>query len=378
MKNLLLEQFSKKIDNLILINKIREAYHYTNINKINHINNITYINDKENYDSLLQRFNFLSVEKLPYLITLNGIIISSSENITLIPQLNNFQIDTDFLIAQNILTQEKCSFTIFNKETKKEEHIYWVNIINKPMVVQCEVENINHITKHNIFLNSVNYNFIMNCKQNNHLLKLNDIIETYGTSDLQLHINNLFVLNSSLIYNYIDFNYKNNSFIKNNFEFQLNQELKLNIHHNTYTYEEKTKDYFYNIEHNYKNTESMINCTNLNYGNSICNLTTKINSLALNSTAKQNNQNILLGKKAKSFSQPKLIVENPEVNCSHGCTSAKLPKDIIDYLTIRGISRENINMIVIQSHIEQFLENVPTIYHSFLLTTLLPMEKINE
>jgi Fe-S cluster assembly scaffold protein SufB len=58
---------------------------------------------------------------------------------------------------------------------------------------------------------------------------------------------------------------------------------------------------------------------------------------ASNTTADQNNPNLLLSESAKAVTRPQLEIYNDDVECSHGATVGQLDKDALFYLKARGL-----------------------------------------
>ena len=73
----------------------------------------------------------------------------------------------------------------------------------------------------------------------------------------------------------------------------------------------------------------------------------------------QKNHNILLSKKAKINSNPKLKISCDDVKCSHGSTIGNLDSDSLFYLRSRGIDLKKSKKILLNSFINEIIDNVP-------------------
>jgi len=78
-----------------------------------------------------------------------------------------------------------------------------------------------------------------------------------------------------------------------------------------------------------------------------------------NINSDQKNHNILLSKKAKINSNPKLKISCDDVKCSHGSTIGNLDSDRLFYLRSRGIDLKTSKKILLNSFISEIIENVP-------------------
>ena len=71
----------------------------------------------------------------------------------------------------------------------------------------------------------------------------------------------------------------------------------------------------------------------------------------------QKNHNILLSKKAKVNSNPKLKISCDDVKCSHGSTIGNLDSDALFYLRSRGIDLKKSKKILLNSFMNEIIEN---------------------
>ncbi|NGX35857.1 MAG: FeS cluster assembly protein SufD [Candidatus Anoxychlamydiales bacterium] len=74
--------------------------------------------------------------------------------------------------------------------------------------------------------------------------------------------------------------------------------------------------------------------------------------------ANQLNKNILLSKKAKSFSKPELWIKTDDVKCSHGSTTGQLDKEALFYLQTRGFSEAQATKILLKAFIDEIFSKI--------------------
>ena len=73
----------------------------------------------------------------------------------------------------------------------------------------------------------------------------------------------------------------------------------------------------------------------------------------------QKNHNIILSKTAKINSNPKLKISCDDVKCAHGSTIGNLDKEALFYLRSRGISLKKSKLILLNSFMNQLIEELP-------------------
>ena len=71
----------------------------------------------------------------------------------------------------------------------------------------------------------------------------------------------------------------------------------------------------------------------------------------------QLNKNLLLDKKAKVFSKPKLAIHSDDVICSHGATIGNIDEDALYYLKSRGIEEQMAKRLIIKGFLKSVFEN---------------------
>src|SRR3989338_4733681 len=71
------------------------------------------------------------------------------------------------------------------------------------------------------------------------------------------------------------------------------------------------------------------------------------------------NNNLLLSKKARADSIPKLEIEADDVKASHGATIGQVDKDQVFYLKTRGFSEKDAEQILIRGFYEDIFNRVP-------------------
>ena len=78
-----------------------------------------------------------------------------------------------------------------------------------------------------------------------------------------------------------------------------------------------------------------------------------------NINSDQKNHNIILSKKAKINSNPKLKIYCDDVKCAHGSTTGNLDKDALFYLRSRGIGLDQSKKILLNSFMDEITQKVP-------------------
>ena len=72
----------------------------------------------------------------------------------------------------------------------------------------------------------------------------------------------------------------------------------------------------------------------------------------------QVSKGLLIGKESKINLVPKLEIYNDDVECSHGAASGQPDKNILFYLTSRGISKEEAEQIYVEGFLSEFFETI--------------------
>ncbi len=90
-------------------------------------------------------------------------------------------------------------------------------------------------------------------------------------------------------------------------------------------------DNYIEINHNEKHTSSNLNFNNIlnDYSKGIFYAKTVINKQCSQSEASQSNKNMLLSKSSSMQSNPQLIINNDDVQCSHGSTTGEIDSDAL-------------------------------------------------
>jgi Fe-S cluster assembly protein SufD len=89
-----------------------------------------------------------------------------------------------------------------------------------------------------------------------------------------------------------------------------------------------------------------------------------INKGCSQSKASQSNKNMLLSKHSSIQSNPQLIINNDDVQCSHGSTTGEIDSDVLFYMQSRGIKLEQAKKMLINSflfHLINKIENQKTL-----------------
>jgi Fe-S cluster assembly protein SufD len=80
---------------------------------------------------------------------------------------------------------------------------------------------------------------------------------------------------------------------------------------------------------------------------------------AQKTNAYQSNRNLLLSKKARADSMPKLEIEANDLRCTHGATVSPVDEDQIFYLMSRGIGRADAVRLIVEGFFQPSLDRLP-------------------
>ena len=83
-----------------------------------------------------------------------------------------------------------------------------------------------------------------------------------------------------------------------------------------------------------------------------------ISKEGVGSIANQSNKNIIFGDRARMNSNPQLIIETDDVQCSHGSTTGQVDDDALFYLRSRGISIEQAYEMVVSGFSSEIFSNI--------------------
>ena len=73
----------------------------------------------------------------------------------------------------------------------------------------------------------------------------------------------------------------------------------------------------------------------------------------------QSNRNLLLSKKARADSLPKLEIEANDLRCTHGATVSQVDEDQVFYLMSRGIPRADAVRLIVEGFFQPSLDRLP-------------------
>ena len=115
------------------------------------------------------------------------------------------------------------------------------------------------------------------------------------------------------------------------------------------------------INHNTKKTYSKVLYKGILDDNShaVFNALVDVPFKSKNINSDQKNHNILLSKKARINSNPKLKISCDDVKCSHGSTIGNLDSDALFYLRSRGINLKKSKKILLDSFMNEIIQNSP-------------------
>jgi Fe-S cluster assembly protein SufD len=80
---------------------------------------------------------------------------------------------------------------------------------------------------------------------------------------------------------------------------------------------------------------------------------------AQKTNAYQSNRNLLLSKKARVDSLPKLEIEANDLRCTHGATVSQVDEDQVFYLMSRGIPRADAVRLIVEGFFQPALDRLP-------------------
>lgn len=92
---------------------------------------------------------------------------------------------------------------------------------------------------------------------------------------------------------------------------------------------------------------------------------------AQQTSAKQQNKNLLLSAGAEIDTKPQLEIFADEILCTHGATVGQLDEDALFYLATRGIGREEASACLVHAFAAENLQKIPQTYLAEWMSTLL-------
>ena len=223
--------------------------------------------------------------------------------------------------------------------------------------------NFNKHSKTTVFLNEKN---IKNIK-NNSVYEL--YLDDNSTVDFIIHSNqpnatkilNLSAnINKNSTLNFYTVNISG-ELIKNNYYISLNKKNSTCNFNGIGLLDGKNHiDNYVEINHNKKNTSSNLNFNNIlsDYSKGIFYAKTTINEKCSQSEALQSNKNMVLSKSASIQSNPQLIINNDDVQCSHGSTTGEIDADALFYMQSRGIKLEQAKKILLNSFLSNLIDEI--------------------
>ena len=269
--------------------------------------------------------------------------------------LKNYNIGYYLYFPKNLILKDKIVIKNIIEQGSETEYI------NLRILIDCDENSKVTILNEEEFLNKKCINIVNQCFVNNNSSL--EIINKPNKTDTK-QIYNFFSLvnyNSTLKYHTIDIN---SNLVKNNYFIDLNSLGStclfngLNI--------SKHKEHFDNyIEINHKHSKTI---SNLNYKiiadhKSKSNFFAKsiINEKCSESQAYQKNNNLILSDKAKINANPQLEIYNDDVQCSHGSATGQIDEEAIFYLRSRGIKLDLAKQLILNSFINEILEEIQNI-----------------
>lgn len=347
------KELINKIDQLTFLNK--EQWKYTNFNYLSNFNfskNISYnsFSIKKNSSIEVLSINDLIKQKnKTYLKFFNKII--PQENKFILYNTTYFHNGYYFDINKN---SDNAYAFIDNKITTSSKN----DFSNDRMIF-----NFNKQSKSTIFLN----------EQNTKNIKNNSVYELYldndSIVDFIIHSNqpsatkilNLCAnINKNATLNIYTINISG-ELVKNNYYINLNKKnSECNFNGIGLLNKKNHIDNYIEINHNRKNTTSNLKYNNIlnDYSKGIFYARTVINKGCSQSKASQSNKNMLLSKHSSIQSNPQLIINNDDVQCSHGSTTGEIDSDVLFYMQSRGIKLEQAKKMLINSFLFNLINKI--------------------
>lgn len=345
------------------------------INKINHL---TFLNKEQwkytnfNY---LTNFNFNSND-----ISKNQFTIKKSNSIDVF-SINNLTKEKDkkFLKIFNQIIPQENKFILYNTayfhnghyfDIKKNSNDAYIFIDNKTTTNSKDnftndrmIFNFNKKSRSTIFLNEKN----IKKAKNNSVFEL--YLDNDSSVDFIVHSNqpnatkilNLSAnINKNATLNFYTINISG-ELIKNNYYFSLNNKNSACNFNGIGLLNKKNHiDNYIEINHNEKHTSSNLNFNNIlnDYSKGIFYAKTVINKQCSQSEASQSNKNMLLSKSSSMQSNPQLIINNDDVQCSHGSTTGEIDSDALFYMQSRGIKIDQAKKMLINSFLSNLISEI--------------------
>ena len=345
------------------------------INKINHL---TFLNKEQwkytnfNY---LTNFNFKSND-----ISKNQFTIKKSNSIDVF-SINSLTKEKDkkFLKIFNQIIPQENKFILYNTayfhnghyfDIKKNSNDAYIFIDNKTTTNSKDnftndrmIFNFNRKSRSTIFLNEKN----IKKAKNNSVFEL--YLDNDSSVDFIVHSNqpnatkilNLSAnINKNATLNFYTINISG-ELIKNNYYFSLNNKNSACNFNGIGLLNKKNHiDNYIEINHNEKHTSSNLNFNNIlnDYSKGIFYAKTVINKQCSQSEASQNNKNMLLSKSSSMQSNPQLIINNDDVQCSHGSTTGEIDSDALFYMQSRGIKIDQAKKMLINSFLSNLISEI--------------------
>lgn len=148
---------------------------------------------------------------------------------------------------------------------------------------------------------------------------------------------------------------------RNELEFhQIGERIESNLNGITIIDNKQQVDNYTLVKHNMPNCESheLYKGIYADSATGVFNGKVIVDKVAQKTNAFQQNNNILLGKKATINSKPQLEIFADDVKCSHGCTIGQLDKDALFYMQQRGISKKEAKGLLLYAFGNDVVEKI--------------------
>lgn len=111
---------------------------------------------------------------------------------------------------------------------------------------------------------------------------------------------------------------------------------------------------FIDVHHKGNNGNSSIKYKSAIYNSNVGNFIgqVKVDKRAVGTKSIMENKNLLVDPEARAMSKPILNINTKEIECTHGCTTSKIPEDELYYLETLGLDKNSAKSLIANGHIQ--------------------------
>ena len=362
-------------------NQKNEYWKHTNLKRFQSIK----FSKPNNFDYSKNHFNHFDFLDIPTITIVNGKIAShpKSKQVDLLSNkledcsndfYNSFSINNPELVKNNpflVLNTAYFSNGIYLKMNKNFDNVLIRIISNNSsktpessysrIYIDVDKKSNAKIFLHHIGLNKdkqyyKNNVLFLNANQNSDV----SILNIYEESKRSYSMNNI-ILNQSQDSNIKQSSfYLSSGFIRTDIKNNLNEKGSSSLINGLFLgNDNQFIDNNIIINHNIEKTYSKVLYKGIldDDSHGVFNGLVNVPSKSKDINSDQKNHNILLSKKARINSNPKLKISCDDVKCSHGSTIGNLDSDALFYLRSRGINLKKSKKILLNSFMDEIIEN---------------------